>query len=176
LEVALRTLAAVRRRRPDAVLHVTGRLTWARDERSARATADGLAAELGISEHVRYLGPFSQRQAPGILRNAHLMLHTKYNDPCPGAVIEAMACGLPIVYSASGGVPELVGDAGVGVPAPVDFERDHPPDPEALADAVLAVAERREELGARARQRAEEHFDLRPWVERHRAIFERLVA
>ena len=32
----------------------------------------------------------------------------KYKDPCPNSVIEAMSCGLPILYSNSGGLPELV--------------------------------------------------------------------
>ena len=62
------------------------------------------------------------------MRRADLLLHTKYNDPCPTVVLEAMASGLPVVYSASGGVPELVGEeAGVGIPAPFDWEHDHPP-------------------------------------------------
>ena len=53
-----------------------------------------------------------------MLRRAHVLLHTKVNDPCPTAVIEAMACGLPVAYPASGGTVELVGDeAGIGVAA-----------------------------------------------------------
>ena len=32
------------------------------------------------------------------------------NDPCPNVVLEAMACGLPVVHAASGGTVELVGD------------------------------------------------------------------
>ena len=39
-----------------------------------------------------------------------------YQDNCPTAILEAMACGLPILYSSSGGVPELVGEeAGLGI-------------------------------------------------------------
>ena len=50
------------------------------------------------------------------MRRAHLLLHTKVKDPCPSTVVEAMACGLPVVYPASGGTVELVGDeAGIGV-------------------------------------------------------------
>ena len=61
----------------------------------------------------------------------------------PTVVLEALASGLPVVYSASGGTPELVGDdAGVGVPAPLDWEQDHPPAPEALAAMGVTAAKK----------------------------------
>ena len=88
-----------------------------------------------------------------------------------------MASGLPVVYSKSGGVPELVGDeAGVGIPTEVSWEQDYPPDPNAMADAVLMVADRRDAMGAAARQRAVERFNLDSWIERHRRVFAELVS
>jgi glycosyltransferase involved in cell wall biosynthesis len=150
-------------------LLVTGRLSWSRD-------AEREASELSRGADVELTGPYTYAEAPELLRRATLLLHTKFNDPCPGIVLEAMACGLPVVYSASGGVPELVGDdAGVGIAAPLDFERDHPPEPAALAEAVARVLERLDDHAAAARERAA-RFDLAPWVERHRVLFERLVA
>jgi glycosyltransferase involved in cell wall biosynthesis len=88
-------------------------------------------------------------------------------------VLEAMACGLPVVCSASGGTPELVGDAGIGVEAPLDWERDHPPEPEALAAAVHECTRRLDGLAAAARARAL-RFDVGGWIERHRVVFEAL--
>jgi glycosyltransferase involved in cell wall biosynthesis len=171
LEAALATLAHL----PGARMLVSGALSWHPDRRRSEAEGRELVARLGLGERVELLGPYSQEEAPELVRRADLLLHTKYNDPCPTIVLEAMACGLPVVYSASGGVPELVGEeAGVGVPAPLDWEQDHPPAPEELADAVRRVAERLEERGAAARERAL-RFDLRPWVERHREVFEELV-
>ena len=39
-----------------------------------------------------------------------------YKDNCPTAVLEAMSSGLPIIYSASGGIPELVdNNSGIGL-------------------------------------------------------------
>jgi glycosyltransferase involved in cell wall biosynthesis len=91
-------------------------------------------------------------------------------------VIEAMACGLPVVYSASGGVPELVGEvAGVGVPTETSWQKQVPPAPELWAEAVLIVAEDLSRYSEAARQRTVEHFDLRPWVERHREVFSELL-
>jgi glycosyltransferase involved in cell wall biosynthesis len=82
-----------------------------------------------------------------------------------------MACGLPVIYSASGGVPELVGDAGEGVPSVESYEHDHPPSAQALADAVERVLMDREGYSRRARQRAVTHLNLDGWLARHRAVF-----
>jgi len=168
LATALETLRLL----PDARLLVTGRLSWDPNPRVVRRELPGLLA--GLEDRVELLGPYSQADAPALYRRADLLLHTKYNDPCPTVVLEAMACGLPVVYSASGGTPELVGDAGIGVEAPLDWERDHPPGAEALAAAVLACAERLDALAPTARARAL-RFHVGPWLERHRVVFEALV-
>jgi glycosyltransferase involved in cell wall biosynthesis len=174
-EVAVETLALVARERPDARLFVTGAISWDPDRRRARSELDEILSRAGLEDRVELAGTYTQREAPSLYRRAHVLLHPKYNDPCPTAVLEAMACGLPVVYSGSGGTPELVGtDAGVAVPAPLDWERDHPPDAQELARAVLEVSERLDELSVAARARAEQ-FDVRPWLERHRELFEGLV-
>ena len=167
LELALRTLAALRATEPDASLLVTGRLV---------SPVEPLVAELGLRGHVHLVGEYAQRDAPAIFRRAHLLLHTKVQDPCPTLVVEAMACGLPVVHPASGGTGELVGDtAGIGVPHQVSWDRDEPPSPEALADAVTRVLAELPRFSAAARERAVERFSLEPWLARHAEIFERLA-
>ncbi len=149
LEVALRTMTVVVERHPDAQLLVTGRLV---------APVEPLLDSLGLRGRVLLLGEYTQRTAPHVLQRGHLLLHTKVKDPCPTLVLEAMASGLPVVYPASGGTVELVGDdAGIGVPHPESWERDEPPGPEALADAVdrvLADLDRFSAACARAGRRA----------------------
>jgi glycosyltransferase involved in cell wall biosynthesis len=163
LELALRTLAALLPEEPDARLLVTGRLVSDPDE---------LLDQLGIRNRVEFLGRYPQRDAPAIYRLAHLLLHTKVNDPCPSVVLEAMASGLPVVYPASGGTVELVGtEAGIGVPHPDTFERDEPPSPEAMAQAVVAALASRESFAAGARRLAVERFPLDAWLDRHDALF-----
>jgi glycosyltransferase involved in cell wall biosynthesis len=164
LELALRTLAHL----PDARLLVTGRLV---------SSPDALLDELGIRGRVDFLDRYDQLRAPEIVRRAHVLLHTKVNDPCPSAVIEAMACGLPVVYASSGGTVELVGDeAGIGVAHPATWDRDEPPAPEALADAVLRVLANLDAYAAAARRRAVDRFALEPWLDRHAALFAELLS
>jgi glycosyltransferase involved in cell wall biosynthesis len=167
LEVALRTFAHVLGAEPGARLLVAGRLVSA---------AEPLLDELEIRDRVELVGRYAQRDAPDLIRRAHLLLHTKVKDPCPSAVIEAMACGLPVVYPASGGTVELVGaEAGVGVPHPESWDRDEPPAPEALAEAVIEVLAARPAYAAAARKRAVERFSLEPWLDRHQELFSELT-
>ncbi len=167
LELGLRTLAALLPAHPEARLLVSGRLV---------IPAAPLIEELGLRGRVELVGEYAQRDAPALFRRAHLLLHTKVNDPCPSLVIEAMACGLPVVYPASGGVVELVGDeAGIGVPHPDSYERDQPPPPEALAEAVAGVLGDLACYRRAARRRAVERFALGPWLDRHEALFEELL-
>lgn len=176
LESALKTIALLIRQIPTIRLLVTGRLNWLSDEAKARCVAQRMIQELGIENHIEFVGPYTQQEAPDIYRRAHILLHTKYNDPCSSTVIEAMACGLPIVYSHSGGTPELVGtEAGIGAPSKLNWEQDIAPDPSLLAEAILCVTEHYEQYTDAARQRAVEYFDLQPWLQRHKQVFERLL-
>jgi glycosyltransferase involved in cell wall biosynthesis len=164
IELALRTLAEL----PEARLIVTGRLV--RDP-------EPLVHELGVGGRVEFAGRYAQADAPALFRRADLLLHTKVLDPCPTLVVEAMACGLPVVYAKSGGTVELVGDeAGVGVAHEESWDRDRPPAPEALAEAVRSVLRDRGRYAAAARRRAVEHFDLQPWLARHEQLFTELVS
>jgi glycosyltransferase involved in cell wall biosynthesis len=166
IELALRVLASLVPRHPDVQLLVTGRLV---------VSPDRIVDELSLRGRVHLLGEYAQREAPALFRRAHLLLHTKVNDPCPTLVVEAMACGLPVVYPRSGGTIELVGDeGGVAVDHPDTWERDEPPEAEALAAAVDRLVDDLPRYAARARARAVERFALAPWLARHAELFTEL--
>lgn len=171
VERALEALAIVRRHRTEARMLVTGALSFAPD---GLAQTREMILRLGLVDSVELVGEYSQARAPALLQRAHILIHPKVNDPCPTIVLEAMSCGLPVVYSATGGTPELVGeDAGKGIPGVLDWEADHPPAAADLAAAVVAVADDLTDRAAAARERAK-RFDARLWIERHIALFDEL--
>ena len=175
-QVAVDTLAELLPRLPEARLIIAGRCAWRSDLTAAQAELRAYAEQRGVAAALELRGPYPQTAAVALLQSAHALLHTKYNDPCPRLVVEALACGLPIAYSATGGVPELVGDAaGIGVAGPLDYEQEHPPCPTELAGALLRIAERRAELAAAARARAVATLDVQPWLQRHAEIFQQLI-
>jgi len=173
---AVETLVEVVKRGEKASLTIAGRLAWKDDDEVCVRELSRMCNDLGVSGRVHVLGPYSQSDAVSIFQEADILLQTKYMDPCPRVVVEAMACGLPIVYSHSGGVPELVGEnAGVGVPVPHDWNKIYAAEPEQMATAVMLILSSYETFSRAARQRAATNFDVRPWLERHREIFESLL-
>lgn len=167
LELALRTFALVVADHPDARLIVSGSLL---------ADPHALVAELGLGERVAFVGRYRQADAPSLYRRAHVLLHTQMNDSCPSVVLEAMACGLPVVHPASGGTVELVGDVGgIGVEHEASWDRLVPPSPEAMAAAVTRVLAQLPAYSAFARGRAVDRFSLDPWLDRHAELFGQLT-
>lgn len=171
LESTIAGLRIARNKGLDARLRIAG---WV--EAGARRQAEALAADLGLGAAVEFSGPYSQQDAPAIYQAADAYVMTKHNDPCPNTVLEALAAGLPVLYSDSGGVPELVGtDAGIPLPCDGDWEAAYAPAAEEIGRGMLAIAAGHREYAAAARRRAVERFDIRHWIGRHREVFERLL-
>lgn len=66
------------------------------------------AAELGVAALVTFPGPVPKDQVPKALENADIFLNTTNFDNTPVSVLEAMACGLPVVSTNVGGIPYLL--------------------------------------------------------------------
>lgn len=168
----LDTVAELKRRKFPVQLHLAGRLMWpGAEEEVAQAVRD-----LDIAELVQRIPGYRQEEAPAIYRAAHILLHPKYKDPCPTVPIEAMACGVPVIGSASGGMPELVGeDGGVLLEVPESWEKNYWPAPTAMADAVERIMSRWAQYRESARARAVARFSKEGWLAQHRRVFEKLV-
>ncbi|WP_203654306.1 glycogen synthase [Demequina activiva] len=99
--------------------------------------------------------------------------------------LEAMAVGLPVVATATGGIPEVVVDGSTGTLVPIDQVQDGtgtPTDPEAfIADLAAALTdmvsdqERAARMGAAGRERAAEHFSWETIGERTLQLYRALV-
>ena len=134
---------------------------------------DNLRAAVHSSEMVdiQLLGLVPHEQIPELNRSAHLMFPAEINAACPNAVVEALACGLPVISYATGSLPELVGDTGGRVvPYGGNYWKLEPPDTDALAKAALEVLQDLPTFRKAARKRAEEKFGLDAMVEHYRQV------
>jgi glycosyltransferase involved in cell wall biosynthesis len=120
-------------------------------------------------------GAYLQSDAPAIFQSAHIFLHLKYLDPCPITVLEAQACGLPVVGQANGGMPELVSEqSGILLPVIEDFDHLHYPEAESVSDAILQIKDNLEEFSKNAREQSLK-FDKEIWLDKHEIIFKSLI-
>ena len=132
--------------------------------------------KLKLENYVNFLGKYSQNDAPKIYQKADAYITMSYQDNCPTAVLEAMACGLPILYSASGGVPELVcKNSGLGIDVKENWEDTQVPEISFISSGMSEIIENRISMSEASRTRAVEFFDLKKWIIRHKIIFEKLL-
>ena len=115
---------------------------------------------------VKFLGTVPRAEIPKLARSSHLMYCAEVNPPCPNSVIEAMACGLPVIGFDSGALKELVSkEAGCIVPYGANPWKLETPDISALAQSAGEVLEKQNQFRAAARKRAEAKFGLDQMVE-----------
>ncbi len=162
------TPAAREPRERPRVLFVGGRFA----EKGGEDLLAALEDRLGVDLDLDIVTPTAARARAGVrvhrldssdprlvelLRQADVLCLPTYGDSNPWVLIEAMACGTPVVSTSVGAIPEMLehGRAGVLVPHG---------DPRALREALLALLSdtaRRGELAAAARRRCEQRYDAR---------------
>ncbi|TVP55410.1 MAG: glycosyltransferase family 1 protein [Gemmatimonadales bacterium] len=162
VEFLVRAVPEIRRAIPRIEVLVVG-------DGPERGRLDSIARELGVEDQIRFLGSRPHGEMPGLLCSAELAVIPSLMEATSVAGLEAMACGLPLVASRVGGLPEIVGDdTGVLVP---------PADPPALADAICALLSDPDlkARGERARDAVVQHWSNARLVARHLDIYEQLL-
>ncbi len=133
-----------------------------------RARLEQEAATAGLNERAHFLGPLSQIELRHRLHEASLLVLPSLSEGLGRVVLEAMACGLPVVASNVGGIPDLLNDGSTGFLVP-------PADEEALAERILWIlrhgdAARR--MGERGRQFVRDRFSTKRYIEGYAALFD----
>lgn len=155
----LRAVAALRAKGRDI------RCTFAGDG-PYRAEIEAEIATLGLGDHVTMTGPIGEDAVLDLLHEADVFALTSFGlgEAAPVAVMEAMACGLPVICSRIGGTGDMITDGVDGLLVPQQDE-------EAIANALDTLCDPaiRARIGAAARETAVARFD-------HRACAAQLAA
>ncbi|MEW9553885.1 GT4 family glycosyltransferase PelF [Nonomuraea sp. NPDC050783] len=165
LHMLIRAFQIVRDKIPDARLRVFGGVP--KGNESYHESCLDLIAELGLEGSAVFEGRVASQV--DAYHAGQVVALTSISEGFPYTVVEAMACGRPVVVTNVGGVAEAVGEAGFVVPP-----RDHV----AAADAMVRLlhdGELRHRLGLLARERVLTRFTLRQSLDDYRAVYRECV-
>jgi colanic acid/amylovoran biosynthesis glycosyltransferase len=155
IEYALRAAAIVKTKCPRLRYKIGG-------DGPLRSKLEALAAELGLEQTVEFLGEVNQEDVLPLYEAAHgfvlpsIVTYSGEEDNQPVVLAEAQASGLPVIATAIGGIPESIRDGESGLLV-------QPRNPEALASAILRLADHPEawgRMGRAGRMNVEERFNL----------------
>lgn len=164
IDDAIRALARLAKIRPDVRLLIRG--TGPQEERLKR-----LARELGVADLMRFLPRMSRSAMVDLYNLANVVLCPSRNDLLPFSLMEASACGRPIVATRVGAVTDIVVDGHTG-------SLVSPGDPERLVAAIATLLGDEETcsvFGRAARERAERHFNVRVTAQRLVEVYDAIA-
>ena len=131
----------------------------------------GLARAAGVEERVVFRGRVSREAIPALIRSADAVVTVPWYEPFGMVPLEAMACGVPVIASAVGGMLDSIVDGETGVHVP-------PRDPARLAEEAVALLddrERRRRMGHAGSRRAASLYDWRSIAARTSDVYEGLI-
>jgi glycosyltransferase involved in cell wall biosynthesis len=156
LDLLIPAFARVVAARPDARLLLAGP-----DNDGYLSIVEGLIWHHGLQDSVRYVGMLLAQKKLDALRNAACLVLPSYSENFGLVVIEALACGTPVVMSDRVNIWTDVVEAGAGLVIPCDVP--------ALANAMLEMLgdpSRMREMGQRGRELVERNFAWDPLAEK----------
>lgn len=136
------------------------------------AQLEKLAVSLGVQDRVSFSGFRVRERLPEIYQAADIFVMPSLSESFGLAVIEAMACGLPVVISQVGGMIEYVEDGVNGLIVPLR-------DPHALAQAIRRLIRdpsRRQAMGRRNAEKIRGSYTTGVVAEAYLATYERVIA
>ncbi|MFN2576153.1 MAG: glycosyltransferase [Pyrinomonadaceae bacterium] len=127
---------------------------------------------LDVAGHYRYHGVYTHpEECRAFMNSVDVFVMPSFTEGTPNSIVEAMACGKPIIASAVGGIPDMIGDDAGLLVAPGDVKE--------LASAMLLLArdsELRKRMGLAAKQRYRELFSPKVVMPLMLEIYRRIVS
>ncbi|MGA0568101.1 glycosyltransferase [Rathayibacter sp. KR2-224] len=154
VDIVIDALARLVKNGVDAELVVLGSSGGASEADPEVARLADSAKASGVADRVRFMGQVDQTELPRWYRSADVVVCTPWYEPFGIVPLEAMACGVPVVAAAVGGLRDTVVDEGTGLLVP-------PFDADATASAIerlLTDPETRTEYGRAGRERVRTRY------------------
>jgi glycosyltransferase involved in cell wall biosynthesis len=140
-------------------------------EGERRPVLERMVSELGLTRRIHFVGWVARDHIADYYRRADIFVTATTWEGMPNTVLEAMACGLPIVGTQASGLQELVHDGVNGYLVPIK-------DPDALAEALARLIDNgyeRRRMGRQSRKLAEREFAWEYIAEQYVRVYERVM-
>lgn len=157
-DVFLNTLARVRQHVPNFRATLVG-------EGPLRNQLQQLARQLKLCDVLNFAG--SSNDMVAVYQNADVLVHTSAYEGMPNVILEAMSCGLPVISTRSGAVPDLVDHEQTGYLTAIG-------DVDALVTRIVHLSRHpdlRIEMGHAAREKIRQHYSLEALPDKLTALY-----
>ena len=165
LDTLIESVPKVTKKHPDVLFVVAGK-------GPSRKLIEDRIKELGVSQNIKLAGFVPDKLLPVYYNAAdYFMLPSASGEGLPLVLLEAMACGLPVIATAVGGTPEIIEHMKNGVLVP-------PLNPEAIAEAtskLLSETKLGKTMGEIARRNVEDNYTWKENVRQLQTIYEEFM-
>jgi len=128
-----------------------------------------MTARLGLGQRVTFMGPKTQSELAEFMAGAEVLVLPSLSEALGRVVLEAMACGTPVIGSAVGGIPDMIQERKTGFLIP-------PGDVGALAERlkwILQQPEKAKQIGESARRFAQDFFSEEQYVQNYSDLIDK---
>jgi len=164
LDYLIKAMSTVHEEMPGAKLYILGK---GPEERNLRT----LAKDLSLEDVIEFIKtPIPNHEMPEVYAECDVYMQPSIIEPFGIAVLEAMACGKPVIGTNVGGMMDTIVDGETGFLV-------KPEDSKGLAERIITLSDKklRKKLGKNARERAVEYFDWEPIALKYVEVINKIV-
>tara|TARA_B100000902_G_scaffold398467_1_gene465337 strand:+ start:279 stop:1376 length:1098 start_codon:yes stop_codon:yes gene_type:complete len=133
------------------------------------------AKKYNIQEKIKFSGIYKQEDANLVYNSADIYFYFVHQSNCPNSVIEAMACGLPILSTSTGGLPEIVNkDSGICLETKKSWDRPFTPDIIDAFNGFNNLFDNYSDYSNNCIIKIAKDHNIVKWINKHEEVFNKL--
>ncbi|MBD81627.1 MAG: hypothetical protein CL840_22095 [Crocinitomicaceae bacterium] len=137
---------------------------------ATRSSLESYSSELGLADQVDFAGAISEEEIPDALNQLDIYVHASFGETMSTSIMQAQACGLPIIASDVSGINNVIEDSKNGILVPVE-------DAEKLSEAIISLISNettRSELGDASLDYAKTNLSNKKMMDSYLELFRNL--
>ena len=134
------------------------------------------AKKYQIEKQIKFQGPYQQNKADLIYNSADIYFYFVHQSNCPNSVIEAMSCGLPVLCSSTGGLPEIVNkDSGICLTSETNWDEPSLPKIDDAINGVQEIVKNYGDYSNNCINKVAKDHNINNWINKHKETFRKFI-